>query len=187
VEVDVGPITHRPRPALQLTLAVALPKATRQDVMFEKCTELGVAAILPLVTERSISGASEHRLDKWRRTAIEAAKQSGQAWIPELTGPTPLAQVIATFGSYETVCVATAEASQAFQPPATGRVLVLIGPEGDWTPRELEQMQAAGAAAVSLGPNVLRVETAAIAVAARCHLAALSQPQEPAPAAGTHV
>src|SRR5688572_14025361 len=78
VEVTVEQITERPRPKPALTLAVALPKGPRQDFLIEKLTELGIQALQPIVTERSIAEATPNRIRKWQRTAIEAAKQSGQ-------------------------------------------------------------------------------------------------------------
>lgn len=168
--LSVAEVERRPRLLPQLTLAVAVPKGPRQDWLIEKCTELGVAAIVPLVTQRSVSQASEHRLDKWRRTAIEAAKQSGQSWLPDLCEPAALPELIQRFGEYERVVIASASATTAAAALGEGAtILALVGPEGDFAPDELHQAQAAGAVSMTLGPNVLRVETAAVAIAALIH------------------
>lgn len=177
VEVAIAAVNHRPRPHPALTLAVAMPKGPRQDVLIEKCTELGVAALQPLITERSVSGASDHKRDKWRRATVEAAKQSGQAWLPELFAPVSLDTYLQLALNYDLVIAAMAPRES---PPeairglsdrlaACSSVLALVGPEGGWSPQEAEALVSRGAAPVSLGPNVLRIETAAIALSAAIH------------------
>jgi 16S rRNA (uracil1498-N3)-methyltransferase len=170
LEVEIRALRHRPRPIPHLTLAVALPKGPRQDWLIEKCTELGVAAIQPIITRRSIAQASAHRLTRWRQTAIEAAKQSGQAWLPELLDPLDFPDALARASGQTHVLIASATArASASSLPGTERVIVFIGPEGDWTPDELRIAELSGAGMLSLGPNTLRVETAAVAVAAIVH------------------
>jgi 16S rRNA (uracil1498-N3)-methyltransferase len=193
VEVVAGEVTHRPRPTPSLALAVALPKGPRQDVLIEKCTELGTAEIQPLVTERSVAAPSAHRIEKWRRTAIEAAKQSGQAWLPVLHQPRTIREVLDDRERCDLVLAAMAprvaragdrSAGHAASPSLPGflcvpdlpgalagveRVLAFVGPEGGWTDAELEALMTAGARSISLGPNVLRIETAAIAISAIVH------------------
>lgn len=180
VEIAVNEVVVRGRPAPELTLAVAMPKGPRQDVLIEKCTELGVAAIQPLIAERSVAEVSDHKRDKWRRTTIEAAKQSGQCWLPELPAPASLADCLKRAGSFELVLAAMLPRDREPAPIAdlidrlrsSRTVLALIGPEGGWTPAEADAMIAAGAIPVSLGPNVLRIETAAIGMAAVLHACA---------------
>ncbi|HOB76272.1 MAG TPA: RsmE family RNA methyltransferase [Phycisphaerae bacterium] len=178
LEVTLGAFFSRPRPTPALTLAVALPKGPRQDVLIEKCTELGTAAIVPLISARSISSASEHKLDRWRRTTIEAAKQSGQAWLPEFFPPEPLAEALRRIASHDLAVVAATEQrsvpfSSALSQHGTSVVSILafVGPEGGWTPEELDALTAHGCQPISLGPNILRIETAAIALAAIVHVA----------------
>jgi 16S rRNA (uracil1498-N3)-methyltransferase len=177
VEVAVHAVTVQPRPRPALTLAVAMPKGPRQDVLIEKCTELGVAAIRPLCTERSVAGASDHRRDKWRRTTIEAAKQSGQCWLPELHAPAGLDELLGVASSFDVVLAAMVPREN---PPiglagmmdvlrGAGSILAFVGPEGGWTPEESRMLTSAQAKSISLGPNVLRIETAAIALAALTH------------------
>jgi len=176
VEVRVGEIVQRPRPSPALTLAVALPKGPRQDTLIEKCTELGVARIQPLLTQRSVASASDNKLDKWRRTTIEAAKQSGQCWLPELCPPRGLTEVLAEPAAAEVLLAAT-QSGPTVVPildvlehiRAAEAVRAFIGPEGGWTDDEVAALTTAGAKCVSLGPHVLRIETAAIAVGAICH------------------
>lgn len=175
IEVDILEVTHRERSHPMLTLATALPKGPRQDVLIEKCTELGVSAIQPLVTERSIASASAHRLNKWRQTTIEAAKQSNQCWLPELRPPQPLTAVLADLSPFDlkllTVTCEWPNASPVgeINLRSARRIIVLVGPEGGWAGEEVEAIVEAGAKPVTLGPNVLRVETAAIALCAAVH------------------
>ena len=170
VEVELEGVQFRERPTPALTLAVAIPKGPRQDTMIEKCTELGVAALVPLDTERSVSSTSEHRLGKWRRTAIEAAKQSGQSWIPELRPPASLDEVLASVAEFDAVLVADASGGPWPETGVFRRVLAFVGPEGGWSEAERRRLLAAGARPVSLGPNILRIETAAMALAALVHV-----------------
>lgn len=176
VEVAFEQCGERPRPSPSLTLAIALPKGPRQDVLIEKCTELGAAAVVPLLTARSISGATEHKLDRWRQTAIEAAKQSGQAWLPVFHPPEPLAQALTRVREHDLSVAGalTAEGDHGLvrllaAAPVPASILAFIGPEGGWTDEEIAMLTAAGCQCVNLGPNILRVETAAIAIAAWVH------------------
>jgi 16S rRNA (uracil1498-N3)-methyltransferase len=177
VEARVGEVVEHPRPAPALTLAVAMPKGPRQDVLIEKCTELGVAAIQPLLTERSVAGASDHKRDKWRRATVEAAKQSGQCWLPDLLAPMPLPKYLQQLSRFDLVLAAmlprqgtpTVIAGLLDRIKAARTIVAFVGPEGGWSPQEADALIAAGALAASLGPNVLRIETAAIALAAVAH------------------
>lgn len=175
VEVELGSVKTRARQRPELMLATAIPKGPRQEFLIEKCTELGVAAIRPLLTRRSVSQASDHKLARWRRTAIEAAKQSGQCWIPELLPPATLEEVLAGSGGIRILAL-DREGASGPDFRAAAPMLVLIGPEGGWAPEELEEMRAAGAEFLRLGPSTLRIETAAIAVAALAHATAQNFP-----------
>jgi 16S rRNA (uracil1498-N3)-methyltransferase len=173
VEVRIGEVVERPRPRPALTLAVAMPKGPRQETLIEKCTELGTAEIVPLITQRSVATPSDHRLDKWRRTTIEAAKQSDQCWLPVLSPPRRLEEVLADATAFEHHLVAAPGAGTMLDwagvLAGSASVLAFIGPEGGWTGGELNELTAAGCRPVSLGPHVLRIETAAIAIAALVH------------------
>lgn len=187
VEVEIAHIVERPRPVPLLTLALALPKGPRQDVLVEKATELGVGAIQPLVTDRSIASASVHKQEKWRQTTIEAAKQSRQCWLPGLLPLRPLRDFASGRMPFDrTVVACTSEDLPVAAIPIltllpelarAGSILAFIGPEGGWTPAEVEHLASIGGQPVSLGPSVLRVETAAIALAAAIH--SLARPQTP--------
>jgi len=141
---------------LAVTIASAIPKGDRAEWMVQKLTEVGVGAIVFLHCARSVvrweGERGEKQLAKLRKVAREAAMQSRRTWLPEISGPVPLAQVLATPGA-----VVADPAGQPFQ----GASLVVIGPEGGFTPDEL----AAAPAVACLSPHVLRVETAALVAA----------------------
>ena len=158
----------RPESPLELTLAVALLKGEKFDLVVQKGTELGVKRFIPLVTRhadiklRDESDAAK-RVARWQRIALEAAKQSGRAVVPEVTLPLPFASIIR-----ENSCLLFSE--RGGQPLSadlqTMSITAIIGSEGGWSDEELHEARAAGVAVVTLGGRVLRAETAAIATAA---------------------
>jgi 16S rRNA (uracil1498-N3)-methyltransferase len=138
--------------------------------MIEKATELGVAAIVPVIairTERGLDRAAEKRIERWRRIALEASQQSRRAHLPAVEDAIRFEEAIARGATYRYVLdeaggVALANGLPA-ERSADDDVAVLIGPEGGWTEAEREQFAAAGWTRASLGPLILRAETAAIA------------------------
>lgn len=158
-------------PLARLTLAVAPPKSSRQAVLVEKCTELGLGRMLPLVTERGVVQPTSALVERWRRKVIEACKQCGRAWVSEIASPAGLHDVLSRLGPEEHVAIAHRGAGAiplaAWSRDAAGSpTTILIGPEGGWSPGELRQAAAARCPSVLLGEATLRVETAAIAAAA---------------------
>ncbi len=173
VSVQIDQLHHRSSDtALHLELAVAMPKGTRQDILVEKCTELGVAAIRPMKCARSIAEPSDHRLDKLRRTAIEACKQSQRAWLCQIHQPSSLEHVLQLRSEYGAACIADARGDPVgtVQPSPGQKVLMVIGPEGGFTDEELLAAQRADFKPIRLAQTILRTETAAITAAA-CLLA----------------
>lgn len=177
--------TGRTESAIELTLAVAVPKGDRFDWLVEKATELGVARLVPLRTARSVVDPRESKLDRLRKTIVEASKQCNRSRLMELTAPADWTEFLEAYGP-------TAQgaggnrlwiADPAGDPvPLSGlaelgagenRMVAAIGPEGGFTADELERGRQSGARLVSLGPRILRIETAAVALAA---LAALTPP-----------
>lgn len=166
-----------PRPVdfpwpVKLTLAFALPKQSRQDFLFEKCTELGVWAFQPLICERSVVRPRPERLGKWQRTTIEAAKQCHRVYLPELAKPATITEILTRADQFDALLLASLEekgqtlVNHLNKSPSIRSVLAAIGPEGGLTADEQAALRAAGFVPVSLGPSVLRIETAATAVAA---------------------
>jgi 16S rRNA (uracil1498-N3)-methyltransferase len=160
-------------PPVHLTLCAAIVKFDHFEWMIEKATELGVSRIVPMIsvrTERGLDKAAPKRLERWRRIGLEASQQSRRAHLPEITEPARWGDALATRAVY---CYALDENTASPLPgafPAERRaddsVALLIGPEGGWTDEERSEFTAAGWAAVSLGPSILRAETAALAALA---------------------
>jgi len=144
----------------QLTIASAIPKGDRAEWMVQKLTEIGVSEIVLLHCDRSAvrweGDRAERQTVRARRVAREAAMQSRRVWLPVITGPLPCLEVLAHDG------VAAAEPAGVAVSALLGRpATVVIGPEGGFSEREL----AGAATLVALGPNVLRIETAALVAA----------------------
>lgn len=173
VIVDVRDVQKLPFDSpIRLTLATACPKAARQTFLVEKATELGVWAMQPMICHRSVALPGATTAGRWRRVSIEAAKQCGAAWIPRFDEGQSLASVVARLREYDLAMIAVArkDAQPLLavlpDPSANSSLLALIGPEGGWTDDEVARLTEAGAVPIDLGPRVLRVETAGIAIAA---------------------
>ena len=160
-------------PAANVTLLLAVFKFDRMEWAIEKCTELGVSRIVPLIARRTdahLAAASAKRAERWRRVALQAAEQSRRASPPEIASPIKLPDAAGLTGA---VRIVLAESEQrtllrdvlASHPPE-GEILLAIGPEGGWDENELQLFQRAGWISASLGPTILRAETAAIAATA---------------------
>lgn len=164
----------------RLTLAVAMTKAHRQSYLIEKCTELGAAAFWPILTERSVTRPAEAAVEKWTRRAIEAAKQSRRAWVPIVAASQSLAGALAKRAGHDLAVVAEPGSREPFgivlqELVPESSVLIFIGPEGGWSPQELENFMGAGVRAVALAPTTLRTETAAVAASAAVALLSAAQ------------
>ena len=170
VRVRVDGVHREEHLPLTLTIASAIPKGKRWQLLVEKCTELGADRILPLLSERSVA-KGEGDAEKWRRWAVEAAKQSRRAWIPEISEPMALAEILAVAKRENAllfVADAGGESPASFQgmPGHASRATVLIGPEGGFTAEEMAGVSAHGAKPIRLSPFILRIETAAAAACA---------------------
>jgi 16S rRNA (uracil1498-N3)-methyltransferase len=169
--LDLQVVARRfvPAPDPRLVVVQALPKGDRAELAVETMTELGVDAIVPWAASRSV--AQWHRtrgdkaLDKWRRTAREAAKQSRRAWVPDVRPLAATRDVTPTLVLHEAATTSLA----GVELPASGEIVIVVGPEGGIDEQELATFEAAGAVAVRLGAPVLRTSTAGAAA-----LAALS-------------
>ncbi len=164
----------RPRPRPAVHVAFSTPKGKRLDWLLEKATELGAASLQPVIFQRSVAGAkslTEAKRRRWLAHCIAAAKQSGQDFLPELRSPVPLTGVLSS--SQGVLALVGDPAGDACLVPEAlaGRkdaqdVLLLVGPEGGLTLQERTAVLAAGVRPVRLGPTVLRIETAAVALLA---------------------
>jgi 16S rRNA (uracil1498-N3)-methyltransferase len=160
--------------ALHVEIAQAVPKGRRMEFVVEKGTELGAAAFLPFCCERSVGRqVGAERLARWRRLARSAAQQSGRRDVPEIRDPLSFDALLERFGEYDYVLFAWELAPRVSlrerllsELPGSGRVLVVVGPEGGFTHGEVESAARQGATLLSLGPRILRTDTAAIALLA---------------------
>jgi 16S rRNA (uracil1498-N3)-methyltransferase len=161
------PLRHGESP-LDLTLAVALLKSDRFDWIVEKATELGVTRIRPFTSQYSLAEPSAARRKRWQQIAVSAAKQCGRTVAPEVHAPVPFGTVVRDYdGAKYLFAEGGAEATlTANEKPGT--VSVLVGPEGGFTTEEREQAKSFGCRLVTLGPRILRAETAAIAALTLC-------------------
>lgn len=173
VELAVGDRIEVDRESpLNLTLAVALPKGDRQRWLVEKAVELGVARLVPLETSRGVAQPVEKALARLRRAVIEASKQSGRNRLMEIGDSQAwpaFSAMAAPSGCRRVLADPSGEANLSDILPnrlELGGIQAAIGPEGGWTEAELGLARANGWHIVGLGPRILRVETAALAIAA---------------------
>jgi 16S rRNA (uracil1498-N3)-methyltransferase len=169
VMLDMGEaVTASRLTRVPLTLAVALPKGERQKWLVEKLTELGVERLVPLATTRGVAEATPAAVERLSRGVVEACKQCGRDGLMQIGGPKGVAEVVGGTGGGAVLLVADRDGVPLEEIVTAGNLVVaLVGPEGGFTAEELATVEAAGGRRVSLGPHVLRVETAAIALAAR--------------------
>jgi 16S rRNA (uracil1498-N3)-methyltransferase len=161
-------------PTARFELYAALIKFDRFEWIVEKATELGVTEIVPVEaarSERGLEKAAAKRLERWRRIALEASQQSRRPHLPEIAAPVPLARVLARSGTCRYAldeAPGTAPLLKALPAIRTAQdtVGILTGPEGGWTEDERTSFAAAGWTPVSMGPTILRAETAVIAALA---------------------
>jgi 16S rRNA (uracil1498-N3)-methyltransferase len=161
----------------RITLAQAIPKGKNMDLIVQKAVEIGAAEIAPILSDRTVVRLDEEsaasKQAKWQTVAIEAAKQCGQNWLPQVQTPQTLAQFfqdhrgfdLQLIGSLQSDAVHLKEILAQFSAEHGDRptnVLMLVGPEGDFTPAELSLARGQGCRPITLGPIVLRVETASI-------------------------
>jgi 16S rRNA (uracil1498-N3)-methyltransferase len=161
----------------RVTLAQAVTKAKTMDLIVQKATELGVHRIAPILSERSVpwfhDEAASSKLEKWQATTVEAIKQCGSPWLPQIDLPQTPQKFLAGSERMELTLVASLQPEsrhprEYFQNFRSERqrqpksVCVWVGPEGDFTPAEMNAIRQGGALPMSLGPVVLRSETAAI-------------------------
>ncbi len=157
-------------PPVRLTLCQSVVKGGRFEWVLEKGTEIGVARFVPILTERNVARPGEGtKLDRWRRIVVEAAEQCGRSVVPEVTPPVVLEEALRglelpALVPHEAERVVTVRAAvEALDQPRA--LSILVGPEGGFTPQEVRQAVSRGARTVSLGPRILRSETAGIVAA----------------------
>ena len=151
-----------------LTLGVwRLPKGDRQKWLVEKATELGVARLVPLVTERAVAQPSENALERLRRAVIEASKQCGRNRLMEIALPKSWDEFLTANNQVAYRLVAHPSAEEPLSSYLQASIVAAIGAEGGFTDEEIARAESQGWKSIGLGPRTLRVETAAVALAAR--------------------
>lgn len=156
---------------LQITLVQALASGDKMDWVVQKAVELGVAAVQPVAAERSVLKLAGERADKrvahWQQVAVAACEQSGRNRVPVVGEILPLAKYLARpFDGTRLILAPGADGALARKARPSRPLAILIGPEGGWSPAELDLAARAGCAPLALGPRVLRTETAGLAALA---------------------
>jgi 16S rRNA (uracil1498-N3)-methyltransferase len=157
--------------APNITLLLSIFKFDRMEWAIEKCTELGVSQIIPVIARRTdahLVSASVKRVERWRRIGLQASEQSRRTAPPEIASPLKLEEAAKLSGQVKIV-LAEAERKihlRDFDRPTEGETLLAVGPEGGWTDGELQFFADCGWRSASLGTTILRAETAAIAATA---------------------
>ena len=167
VEFELGEEVSASAPA-DITIALAIFKFDRLEWAIEKLTELGVARIVTVVAKRCethLIKAADKRVERWRRIAHEAAQQSRRTAEPEIAPPMKLKSALELTGKRLVLSEFGGEPLFSASP-RSGPLVLAIGPEGGWTEDEIRAFEHSGWTAASLGPTILRAETAAIAAAA---------------------
>jgi 16S rRNA (uracil1498-N3)-methyltransferase len=172
VEFELGEEISRARLA-EITLVLAVFKFDRMEWAIEKCTELGVARIVPVIARRTdahLAAASAKRAERWQRIARQAAEQSRRAAPPEIAAPMKLAEALDLTGALRIVLAESEEQTllRDVVKPKTAEdgIVLAVGPEGGWTEGELQSFRQSGWTSASLGDTILRAETAAMAATA---------------------
>src|SRR5437667_4094092 len=169
--------TETPPFRCRITLGQAVAKGKNMDLIVQKAFEIGAAEIAPLISERTIvdldKKEAEQKKAKWQQIAIEAAKQCGQNWLPQVNAPRKLKDFFSDAGNFDLRLIGSLQPDAIHFKKILGdytdqhrdrpkSVLMLVGPEGDFTPAELALAKTHGCLPITLGPIILRVETAAI-------------------------
>ncbi len=169
-EAAVLEALEAPEDGAEVSLYQAVPKGGRMDLVVEKATEVGVTRIVPLVTERGIVEPGRGKVERWRRVAAAAARQSLRVGVPEVFEPTPFAAAVRQVGASGVLLHNHGDLS-TLEDVVGPAVSVFVGPEGGWSEEEVGLAAGAGLALAQLGPYRLRSETAGIVAVARARAA----------------
>ena len=157
----------------EITLVQALPKKGKMDYIVEKATELGVKSIIPVLSERTIVKIDEDKAslksDRWRKIAHEAAKQCGRTDVPEVSDAKKFYDIIKKISDFDLAfmgCLSddTVNLRDAISGFTSGKVIIFIGPEGDFSPEEIKIAKEANCKTVTFGKRVLKSDTAGLYV-----------------------
>lgn len=185
LRADLGEPRRSPvEPRLQLTLYHGLPRASRYETSLRMCTEVGVAGFVPVLSAKSVikltGGAIGRKRERWQRIVEEAARQCGRTQIPELAPPMPWRDALGRFRASESPGVMPSAGMAGSDAPSLGarahelarggadKLALFIGPESGFDLSEEADARDAGVTLVTMGPRILRTETAALVAAAIC-------------------
>lgn len=168
IESEIAPSASESN--LDLTLAVALLKGEKFDLIVQKATELGVTRLVPLLTRRADvkikdAGDTEKKVERWRKIALEAAKQSGRARLMKIENPAKFEDFIESKNEATKILFAERGGASFSEIAPSGKLVAVVGAEGGWETSEIETAQARGFQIITFGGRILRAETAAIAIA----------------------
>ncbi len=170
VSCEIKHVQHDPAPRFPITLCQSIPKGGNMEFIVQKAVELGVTTIQPLITQRTVARPDSltKKQEKWQRIALEACKQCGQNYLPEIATPLHFAPWLKELSLYDTALIASLDEKSIHlkryleNSPLAGSIGLLIGPEGDFSPEEYTQAYDHGFHPISFGEIVMRVETASI-------------------------
>ena len=174
VDLEVRKERFVPPGSCPITLLPALTKTKAFEWTLQKATELGTRRLLPVLTARTVPEIGASKREKWHWITVEALKQSGSAWLPELAEPRSLTEILAGGGARAELSLAAALCPEAQHPRSCfdqfaqehkrlpANISVWIGPEGDFTSEEMAALRETGVVPISLGTQILRAETAAL-------------------------
>lgn len=165
---EITSVRRADPPSPHLTLATAIPKGPRGDTMFNDLAQLGVDVVIPLRTQRSVVDPRDNKLERYQRSAIEACKQSGRAWMMRVQPTLDFAEALEVDAGLILLADPAGQPTSAVAPRLTSveRVRVIVGPEGGLTGAETAAAVAQGAIPWRYNDNILRIETAAAAAVA---------------------
>lgn len=170
-----GRVQNHSKPVIDLTVAQGFLKETRMDDLVRQLTELGITRWIPMITERTVArpdaGRLQKRVRRWQSIALEAIKQCGRSTVPEISSACSFAEVLELSDTVELPVFFWENADSPIPVNSVngpGSVLLILGPEGGFSEKEARQAEKKGLSIASLGPRILRAETAAVAA---CSLA----------------
>ena len=170
VSCEIQSTQHQEPSSFPITLCQAIPKGGNMELIIQKAVELGIHAIQPLITTRTVARPDSlaKKREKWQRIALEACKQCGQNYLPNIEEPINFQQWIKNLSPFDSNLVAALDDRSVHlkthleKSPFTGSIGLLVGPEGDLSPEEYNQAYATGFQPISFGGIIMRVETASI-------------------------
>lgn len=160
-------------PPIGVDLLQGIPKSTKMELIIQKCTELGINRVIPIITERTVvqlkdKKSEDKKVQRWQKIADEASKQSKRSVIPEVSSPLAFNKGIERFYDYDLVMIPYEDEGKKGikevlkENNEANKIAIIIGPEGGFQEEEVEIARGRGAIPVSLGPRILRTETAGI-------------------------